>query len=211
MQIDLHLLERWLKGWSLSRGVPLPVREDGGLSVEVGMPLQLRRYVFLDAGPELLARAGQIDMPHIFLKVPVEPAVLQAVLSARWSVEEPGYLMLGPEAMSKEAQLSNEYRIEIGAEHGAQLVRVMHASGELAASGKVVLHDGCAVFDQIVTEEAHRRRGLGTVVMQALDTLAREAKTTERLLVATEDGRGLYTSLGWKLIAPWTTAVLPSQ
>jgi hypothetical protein len=45
--------------------------------------------------------------------------------------------------------------------------------------------------------------------MQHLDALARQAKVTERLLVATEAGRGLYLSLGWRLLSPWTTAVLP--
>jgi predicted component of type VI protein secretion system len=34
---------------------------------------------------------------------------------------------------------------------------------------------------------------------------------TERLLVATEAGRNLYSSLGWQLVAPWATAVLPAM
>jgi GNAT superfamily N-acetyltransferase len=207
---DLPLLERWLTGWSLSRGVPLPVREGEGLRVEVGMPLQLRRYVFLEAGAALQACAGQIHAPHIYLKAAVDPAVLRAALPARWTVEEPGYLMQSPGPMAPKAELPPGYVIERSAEHGAKLVRVFHTNGALAASGKITIHEGSAVFDQIVTSELHRRLGLGTVVMQSLDALATQAKVTERLLVATEAGRALYTNLGWQLVAPWSTAVIPA-
>jgi GNAT superfamily N-acetyltransferase len=210
-EIDLPLLERWLTGWSLSRGVPLPVKEDGGLRVEVGMPLQLRRYVFLDAGPALQACADRIHAPHIYLKAPVDPAVLRAALPARWTVETPGYLMLGPASMPGHVELPAGYVIDIAAEHGGMLARVVHADGKLAASGRITLDQGTAVFDQIITSESHRRLGLGTVVMQTLDALARQADVTERLLVATDDGRSLYTKLGWQLLAPWATAVLPAE
>ena len=208
--LDLPLLERWLTGWSLSRGLPLPVREQSGLRVDVGLPLQLRRHVFLDAGPALQACAEQIHASHIYLKAAVDPAVLRAALPARWSVEAPGYLMRGPASMPREAALPPGYRIDMSAEHGAQLVRILHAHDDVAASGRIVVHDRCAVFDQIVTAESHRRRGLGTVVMQSLETIAGQARVTERLLVATEAGRNLYSSLGWQLVAPWATAVLPA-
>lgn len=200
--IDLPLLEHWLTGWSLSRGVPRPVREGSGLRVDVGMPQQLRRHVFVDAGPALQACAEGIDVPHVYLKAAVDPALLRAALPARWTVEAPGYLMAGPASMSGQAPLPFGYRIETSTEHGAQLLHVVHADGDVAASGRVVLHDGCAIFDQIITAEAHRRRGLGTVVMHNLDTMARQAGVTERLLVATEAGRNLYTTLGWHLLAP---------
>lgn len=94
------------------------------------------------------------------------------------------------------------------AEHSGYVTRVMHARGELAASGRVAVHAGSAVFDQIVTEAAHRRLGLGTVVMLNLDAVAVKAGVTNRLLVATEAGRALYERLGWAVLAPWTTAVL---
>jgi hypothetical protein len=208
--IDAPLLERWLTGWSLSRAVPPPVREQSGWRVEVGMPLQLRRHVFLDAGPALQACAEQIQDPHIYLKVAVDPAVLRAALPARWMVEAPGYLMQGFASTSCPKALPSGYTVETSPDNSATLVRVMHDSGELAASGRIVMHEGCAVFDQIVTSESHRRRGLGTIVMQSLDAIAAQANVTERLLVATEDGRGLYLSLGWRLLAPWSTAVLPA-
>ena len=209
--MDLALIERWLTGWSLSRGVPLPLPYDGGLVVEVGMPAQLRRYVFPDAGQALQACADHIRHPHIFLKAPVEPEVLRQALPARWSIEVPGYFMQGPSQAMEKVAMPPGYRATFEAQHGAQVVRVIHDSGELAASGRIVLHGQTAIFDQIETAENHRRRGLGSVVMQSLDALAVQAGVSERLLVATEDGRALYTRLGWNVISPWSTAVLPAK
>lgn len=209
--VDLALIERWLTGWSLSRGVPLPLPLDGGLVVEVGKPEQLRRHVFLDAGQALQACADRIHAPCIFLKAAVAPHVLRQALPARWNVESPGYLMMGPRQALSEVTIPHGYHTRFEAEHGAQVVRVIHESGELAASGRIVLHGRTAIFDQIETAESHRRRGLGSVVMHSLDRLAVQADVNERLLVATEDGRALYTRLGWSVIAPWSTAVLPAN
>ncbi|CAN7393858.1 GNAT family N-acetyltransferase [Pseudoduganella sp. LjRoot289] len=208
--IDLALIERWLTGWSLSRGVPLPIPYGGGLLVDVGMPAQLRRYVFVDAGPALQACADGIRDPYIFLKAAVDPEVLRQALPARWHVESPGYLMTGPSLSPVNVAAPPGYQLAFDTQHGAHVVRVMHDSQEQAAAGRVVMHGGCAVFDQIETAESHRRRGLGSVVMQALDSIASRADARERLLVATKDGRALYERLGWKVISPWSTAVLPT-
>jgi len=38
MPLDLDLLTRWLTGWSLARGLPLPQPDGDGLVAEVGWP-----------------------------------------------------------------------------------------------------------------------------------------------------------------------------
>lgn len=209
--VDIALVERWLTGWSLSRGAPLPHSLDGGLVVEVGKPEQLRRHVFLDAGQALQACADRIRDPFIFLKAAVEPQVLRQALPARWHIESPGYLMLGPAQALNNVAMPQGYQTSFEKQHGAHVVKVIHDSGDLAASGRIVLHGQTAIFDQIETAETHRRRGLGSVVMQSLDSIAKQAGINERLLVATEDGRALYTRLGWSVISPWSTAVLPAD
>ena len=208
MLMDLSLIERWLTCWSLSRGVPLPLPCDGGLVVEVGMPDQLRRYVFADAGAALQACADRIREPHVFLKAPVAPEVLRQSLPARWNIARPGYFMAGPAQMENRVVLPQGYRVLHGREHGAHVVRVVDDGGNLAALGRIVLHGECAVFDRIETAESHRRRGLGSVVMQELDAIAAGGGAKERLLVATSDGRALYERLGWRALAPWSTAFL---
>ncbi|GJJ02954.1 hypothetical protein RugamoR64_34920 [Duganella rhizosphaerae] len=202
--LDLNLLERWLAGWSLARGLPPPTRDGGGLVVEVGWPEQLRRHVFLDAGPALQACAARIDEPCIYLKAAVDTETLRRALPARWTIEQPRYLMRRCAPMAEQAAPAG-YTMHRGMEHGAHVVRYAGADGRTAALGRVVLNEGTAIFDRIETMEGHRRLGLASAVMCALDALAGDV---ERLLVATEAGRALYASLGWQVLAPYSTAVL---
>lgn len=205
--LDLNLLQRWLAGWSLARGLPLPRREGGGLVVEVGWPEQLRRHVFIDAGPALQGCAARIGQAGIYLKAAVDSDTLRRALPARWTIEQPRYLMRRCAPMAGQAAAPAGYTMQRGMEHGAHVVRYADAGGETAALGRVVLHEGTAIFDRIETMEGHRRLGLASAVMAALDALV-TADVAERLLVATEAGRALYASLGWQVLAPYSTAVL---
>lgn len=66
--IDRDSAERWLTGWSLARGLPLPRRDGGELVGEVGWPEQLRCHVFVDAGPELRDCSDRVRAPYIYVK-----------------------------------------------------------------------------------------------------------------------------------------------
>ncbi|WP_127356693.1 GNAT family N-acetyltransferase [Actinacidiphila soli] len=72
--------------------------------------------------------------------------------------------------------------------------------------GWVALPSGsdAAVFDQIETSPAHRRKGLGSLVMRALANAAYDAGATTGVLGATVEGRALQESLGWRTDAPLT-------
>ncbi|RFP11457.1 MULTISPECIES: N-acetyltransferase [unclassified Duganella] len=203
--LDLELLERWLAGWSLARGLPLPRRDGGGLVVEVGWPEQLRRHVFLDAGPALQACAARVDQAGIYLKAAVDTEAMRRALPASWTIEQARYLMHRAAPMAGQAAAPAGYALQTSTEHGAHVVRYVDANGQTAALGRVVLNEGTAIFDRIETMEGYRRLGLASAVMFALDALAGDA---ERLLVATEAGRALYASLGWQVLAPYSTAVL---
>ncbi|MES2072160.1 MAG: GNAT family N-acetyltransferase [Pseudomonadota bacterium] len=209
MNVDLSLLDRWLTGWSLARGLPLPRRYGGGLVVEVGWPEQLRRHVFVDAGRELRECASQIHDPFIYLKAAVDTDEMRLALPVHWKIESPRYLMYRPTTMAMSRTPPAGYVANVEVEHGAYIIRFADSTGQTAALGRVVLNHGSAVFDRIETLEPHRRRGLGAALMFALDALAENAGVSERLLVATEAGRALYLSLGWLVLAPYSTAVLP--
>ncbi|WP_432247920.1 GNAT family N-acetyltransferase [Streptomyces sanyensis] len=81
-------------------------------------------------------------------------------------------------------------------------VLVTARDGSFAARGQVAPTGGTAVVDRIETSAAHRRRGLGRLVVHALceDALARGATTG--VLGGTPDGRALYEALGWRAEAP---------
>ena len=205
---ELDRLERWLARWSLARGLPPPPRRDGGLVVEVGGPEQLRRHVFLDAGPALQACAARIREPRVYLKAAVDTEAMRRALPPRWTLEQARYLMHRRAPMDGAAPVPAGYTRQTSAEHGARVVRLLDAGGQTAAMGRVVVHHGTAIFDRIETEPAHRNRGLASAVMRALDAQAADDHAAERLLVATEAGRALYVRLGWQVLAPYSTAVL---
>ena len=176
--------------------------------VDVGWPEQLRRHVFVDAGRELRECASQIRDPYIYLKAAVDAEQMRRALPAKWQIESPRYLMYRPAGMARSVTLPAGYVANAEVDHGAYVIRFAVSTGQTAASGRVVLNRGTAVFDRIETLEPHRRRGLGTALMFALDALAEQAGVSERLLVATEAGRALYISLGWLELTPYSTAVL---
>uniref|UniRef100_UPI000AC6FF97 GNAT family N-acetyltransferase n=1 Tax=Streptomyces sp. NRRL B-24085 TaxID=1709476 RepID=UPI000AC6FF97 len=76
----------------------------------------------------------------------------------------------------------------------------------LAARGQTAPTGATAVFDRIETAPAHRRRGLGSVVMRTLQGAAAAAGARTGVLAGTPAGRALYESLGWHVQAPLTSA-----
>ncbi len=101
--------------------------------------------------------------------------------------------------------LADGYRITTEQSGPVVAVRILGETGELAASGYGAETDHVFVYDRIVTEPAHRRKGLGHVLMQTLHAARRDPDSLE-LLVATDDGRALYETLGWRVVAPYASA-----
>lgn len=206
---SLDVVAAWVAGWAASRGVGPAQPRCGGLHVAVSLPRQKERYVFASIEKDALRNlALKITAPWIFLKVCAPSGELEAVWPASWVVQEPGFMMTTTLAPAPTAALADGYRLMVQGEN-VIAASIVDEAGELAASGKIALADGHATFDQIVTDEQHRRRGLGLAVMNALSTAAIERGVTEGVLVATPIGRKLYTALGWSLHTHFTTAVIP--
>ncbi|ATD62287.1 hypothetical protein CNX70_20680 [Janthinobacterium svalbardensis] len=99
------------------------------------------------------------------------------------------------------------YRLDVATSQAITTARIFTGDGTVAASGHAVEHAGVFVFDRIVTEAAHRRRGLGRALIAAL--AARQRSGSARpVLVATEDGLKLYASLGWHIQSAYSTATI---
>ncbi|MEV6272420.1 GNAT family N-acetyltransferase [Kribbella sp. NPDC051936] len=192
------MLDAWVHGWTISRNTPAPVRLPSGYRVDVGLPGHAVRYVLhaYDAG-----LVDGLRSPDTWLKIRGEVA-----LEARWEVQPREYLMTTRLSATR-AVVPPSYELT-HTQRGAMLdVTMTAADGSVAARGKAALAGDAAVFDQIETSPEHRRRGLGRSVMTALASAAQYAGATAGVLVATEDGRALYTALGWTLDAPMTAAV----
>ncbi|GGY10927.1 GNAT family N-acetyltransferase [Streptomyces hiroshimensis] len=196
-----ELVRVWASGWALSRHTPRPAEQPWGVYIEVGQAGQVGRHVLFGAHESAVREAAaSVSAPHTWLKVPAEPEDVGPWLPRGWVVdeEEAGHLMAvdlsATEPVAPEGYTGS---LETGG-GGVAYVRVHDAAGELAAKGQVALLGREAVVDRVVTEEAHRRRGLGAFVMRTLADHAVAEGASLGVLGATDEGRALYETLGWK-------------
>ncbi|MFC8359545.1 GNAT family N-acetyltransferase [Streptomyces griseorubiginosus] len=207
------IVRAWVDGWVVSRGAAPPQREAWGFTVDVGQIAQVSRHVFdalgdgVDEGA-VRKVADAVTGAGVWLKVFQDPEIVGAWLGGGWWVgPEPGYLMTVPLAGTRaEAGVPDGYRTRVWSVGGVTRVLVAASDGSLAARGQVAPTGASAVFDQIETVAAHRRRGLGSVVMRTLQATAAATGARTGVLAGTPAGRGLYESLGWHVQAPLTSA-----
>lgn len=105
--------------------------------------------------------------------------------------------------------LHKDYKLEITNHNSIFMVRVVTQKGEVASIGRVILVDDLAVYDRILTNDNHKRKGLATFLMKELEKIALSKGISKNFLVATEEGKSLYESLGWKLYSLYTSIVIP--
>lgn len=191
------LARAWAVGWAISRGTAAPVEIAEGFQIR--LQGDLMRYVLPVHVPALAVRLTE---PGTWLKICGDGIELDS----RWEVQPPEYLM-SARLGSGPPVVAPEYELEVIAS-GQVIDAVVTHHGEPAARGKVALAGEYAVFDQVVTEPAHRRRGLGSSVMQALSRAATSSGAATGVLVATADGLALYSRLGWTVVSPVTAARL---
>ncbi|ADB34496.1 GCN5-related N-acetyltransferase [Kribbella flavida DSM 17836] len=187
-----RVLQAWVHGWSVSRSTLSPVPAANGYRIDVGLPGHLVRYVLPCFDEQLV---DGLREPSTWVKVCGE----LPELPARWTVEPVEYLMAAPLPLAVPPGPAYGVRTVVD---GSLVRATVERDGVVAARGQAALWTEYAVVDQVVTEPAYRRRGLGTVVMRALGEAAAQQGARTGVLVATEDGRALYSRLGWSLISP---------
>ncbi|GAA1878304.1 hypothetical protein GCM10009753_01800 [Streptantibioticus ferralitis] len=198
-----------MSGWVVSRRRPAPVEKPWGLYVEVGRPDQVGRHVLPDAVETAVRQAAaSVTVPCTWLKVPMEPEETAAWLPPGWVVDmdEAGHLMAA-ELRATDPVPPGGYTPSVQTRDRVVYVRVHDAAGELAAKGQMALLGQATVVDCVTTEAAHRRRGLGAFVMRTLADHAVAEGATLGVLGATDEGRALYETLGWKAHAPLAACI----
>ena len=213
------LIPAWLAARSVALGLPLPVADRGGYRVDSGLDTEIRRWVFPYVCDGLKQLGREINAPFLPLKLCGDGAALMACLPDRWQLEPPTWFMRGGDVMTAPA-LPYGYRAETVRQGATVYVQINAASGDVAASGYAAYYGATNhqtphqapvfVYDRIITAPAHQRKGLGTAVMARLQAEKPEADWTE-LLVATSEGRALYARLGWTLLSPYSTALIPAE
>jgi hypothetical protein len=149
----------------------------------------------------------EVSAPLNFIKVCGTDDDLRNALPPNWQVISIGYLMAAGSEKKPMRQLPSGYSLQTQLDGPVVAVRILAPNGSLAASGFAAETADVFVYDQIVTAPEHGRRGLGNIVMHTLGT-HRKSSTAPEILVATDDGRALYTSLGWHVLSPFSTAAI---
>ncbi|MYT30251.1 MULTISPECIES: GNAT family N-acetyltransferase [unclassified Streptomyces] len=193
------IVRTWAAGWAVSRRTRPPVEKPWGLYIEVAGNLdEVGRHVLPEAKELLVHRASaSVSVPQTWMKMPAEPEEIDSWLSPGWVWEENGHLM-AVDLMATDPVAPEGYIVTVEAVGAVTYARVLDAAGEQVAQGQMASLGEAVVVDRVMTEEAHRRRGLGNLVMRTLADRALETGAVLGVLGATDAGRALYETLGWK-------------
>lgn len=171
---------------------------------------EVKRWVFPQLCDGLRAIAQDITAPRHYVKLCGSNEELRSALPARWEVQPANYFMVAPVGTLDAKPLPTGYTMELHHAGSVTQARIIAPDGDTAASGCAAESADVFIYDRIETALDHRRMGLGAAVMIALGA-ARRSLASPQLLVATGDGRGLYTNLGWTVLAPFATATIPES
>ncbi|MGA4837931.1 GNAT family N-acetyltransferase [Streptomyces sp. G45] len=202
-----ELVRTWAAGWAVSRRTPQPVDRPWGVYIEVGTAEQVGRHVLPHATESAVRSAAEsARVPRTWLHVPEPRETVGPWLPAGWLIDEEdcGHLM-AVDLMATDPVAPEGYTTSVETRDGVTFVRVRDAAGAVVAQGQMAVLGEATVMDRVVTEEAHRHRGLGSHVMRTLASEALARGATLGVLGATPDGRALYETLGWKTHAPLTS------
>lgn len=193
------IVRTWVAGWAVSRRTPPPVDTPWGFYIEVAdNPAERGRHVLPEVDETLVrSAAASVTVPRTWMKMPAEPEEIEPWLSQGWAWEETGHLM-AVDLVASDPVAPEGYTATVQAIGAVVYVRVLDATGEQAAQGQMALLGEATVVDRVVTDEAHRRRGLGNFVMRTLADHALDQGAVLGVLGATDAGRALYETLGWK-------------
>ncbi|MEV8229876.1 GNAT family N-acetyltransferase [Streptomyces sp. NPDC079167] len=200
----------WVQGWALSRGAAEPDPSPWGFTVSTGPPAHATSHVLTVADAATVREIAEGPArPGVRLKAFVRTESLASWIAPGWSVaDEPGYLMSAPLHPARApAPLPHGYRLRTWTHDGVTHARVCADDGTPAARGQAAVTGVTAVVDKVETQPAHRRRGLGRLIMRTLTDAAAEQGATAGLLASSAEGRALYESTGWAVSAPLANAL----
>jgi GNAT superfamily N-acetyltransferase len=208
-RVDPVLVGKWIRGWALSREKPQPQAIAGGWRVDVNEPEQAVRYVFSHADETVQQLTASISPRFTPVKICATPEDVAPLLAAPWVVERTAPMMTKVALAKSPSGRPDDYSVVLTGAGDVLIAFALTHGGDIAAGGRVALVDDVAVFDQISTNQAHQRRGLGGAIMRALENAAVERSAKRGMLVATDAGSALYLTLGWEVYGPYTTAIVP--
>ncbi|MET4094043.1 GNAT family N-acetyltransferase [Arthrobacter sp. UYCu712] len=198
-----HLLEIWVAGWAGCRGYE--TRREGRFPAALRAD-STREWEYFAHDPsdsEFALLAGRTaEVPARILTVLTNDVARFTALAQTHGLNVTSatqtMMIVDMETQDSEDPWLSDDDLKLSTSETGRVHRaVVHAGGEIAASGQVFVVDRTAIFDRIVTEPGYQRRGLGSFIMKALAAQAFEHDVETGLLLASSDGQKLYSHLGW--------------
>jgi GNAT superfamily N-acetyltransferase len=200
------LVMAWGRGRAVSRLTDAPRPVPGGFEVAVQrLGRELRQVFHTFTDESLAAAAERLSVPWRQIMIAGPREVLRESVSATWTMDPDGHLMTVAFAPTR-YRVPDDYRLRIETEGALTVARAFHVSGDLAASARMGRDGEFGVFDMVLTQPAHRRKGLGATLMRALSGHAASLGMTRGLLVGSDEGRALYEHLGWTFVSDFPGA-----
>ncbi|MER6075340.1 GNAT family N-acetyltransferase [Streptomyces sp. NPDC001817] len=199
----------WVEGWAVSRGAAEPTRAAWGFTVQVGLPKEVARHVLTAADEATVRKLAENSAAGVALKTFVPAPDLEAWLPPGWGLLDGHavFMAVPLTGLGTPPGLPEGYQLSCWNRGGVTRVVVRAADGAFAARGQIAVTGATAAVDQVETAPAHQRRGLGRVVMGSLAEAGVRQGAKAAVLGATEEGRALYETIGWQVLAPLSAAM----
>ena len=198
-----EIAKAWVHGWVLSRKTSAAIDHSTHLTIPVGLPGHMIRHVLptLSADALQALTRGQ-GVEGTWIKVVASQETVRPLLPVNWKIHEREYLMRTTLGSTRPATDAPNVNFERGG--SVITATLLGPNGDDAARAKAAVVGNAAVFDQVVTEPHHRRKGYGSMLMSLLANECWDKGATVGVLVATEEGRALYSALGWEVTSEMT-------
>lgn len=191
------LVMAWGRGRAISRSTPPPVAVPGGFRAHVDASSGRVRHVLHTHTADVIERiTAEQTAAGSQLRLAGPTSALHDAIPPDWTMDAAGHLMTAPFTPHRSG-VPEGYRITVTTEGELTVAVAWETNGSPAASARLGRSGAFGVFDQVQTSPAHRRRGLGTALMDALSHRAVDLGMTTGLLVGSDEGRMLYEALGW--------------
>jgi GNAT superfamily N-acetyltransferase len=201
-----HLVEIWVAGWAGCRGYEISREGRFPAVLRADTTREWEYFAHDPSDPEFAQLAARTaEVPARVLTIFTNDVDRYTSLAQRsgLNVTSASQTMMIVDMETQDSEdpwlSDDELKLAVSRTDGVHHA-VVRAGEELAASGRVFVVDGTAIFDKIVTEPGFQRRGLGSFIMRALAAQAFEHDVETGLLLASLDGQKLYSHLGWSTV-----------
>lgn len=93
----------------------------------------------------------------------------------------------------------------------ARCLVVVNARNQVVGVGSGISYGSLGIVGNMIVDPAHRRRGVGAAILEAVIAFLDERGCSRMELSATDQGRPLYARFGFALTDPGVSAVVPRE